>query len=145
MLQRLNEEQILLLGKNLDSWVSADSYSTMIAGWHWREGTFPGAQILTWLKSENLWFRRVAVVSTISLNLRSKGGLGDTKRTLMICEKVVDDCNDLIAKALSWALRELAKNDKSAVEDFLDKCCNRLHFRVFREVSAKLRTGRNNG
>ncbi len=145
VLQCLNEEQILLLGKNLDNWVSADSYSTMIAGWHWREGTLPDAQILTWLKSENLWLRRVAVVSTISLNLRSRGGFGDTKRTLMVCEKVVDDRNDLIVKALSWALRELSKNDNPAVEDFLCKYQDRLHSRVFREVSAKLKTGRKNG
>ncbi|MCG6188714.1 DNA alkylation repair protein [Maribellus maritimus] len=144
-LAKLNQTQILELGNMLDNWVSVDSYSTMIAGWHWREGTLPDSQILEWLKSGNHWLRRVAVVCTVSLNLRSKGGTGDTKRTLMVCEKVIDDRNDLIVKALSWALRELSKNDKPAVEDFLVKYQDRLHSRVVREVNAKLETGRKNG
>ncbi|QGY44640.1 hypothetical protein GM418_13490 [Maribellus comscasis] len=144
-LAKLNQAQILELGNTLDNWVSVDSYSTMIAGWHWREGTLPDSQILKWLKSGNHWLRRAAVVCTISLNLRSKGGTGDTKRTLMVCEKVIDDRNDLVVKALSWALRELSKNDKPAVEDFLIKYQDRLHSRVVREVKAKLKTGRKNG
>lgn len=144
-LRSLSHQQILVLGEMLDNWVSVDSYSTMIAGWHWREGTLPDAQIFEWLKSENVWYRRVAAVSTIPLNLKSKGGTGDAKRTLMICEKVIDAREDLIIKALSWALRELSKVDKPAVENFLEKHWDRLHPRVRREVTAKLETGRKDG
>lgn len=144
-LRNLNVKQILDLGNNLDNWVSTDSYSTMIAGWHWREGTLSDAQIMNWLKSDNHWLRRVAVVCTIPLNLRSKGGTGDTKRTLMVYGKVVDDRDDLIIKALSWALRVLSKSDKHAVEIFIEKHRERLHPRVLREVKAKMETGRKNG
>jgi 3-methyladenine DNA glycosylase AlkD len=144
-LKNLNQRQIILLGNHLDNWASVDSYSLMIAGWHWREGTLPDSQILNWLKSENRWFRRVAVVCTIPLNLRSRGGSGDTKKTLMICEQVINDRDKLVVKALSWALRELSKRDRTAVENFIQQNRERLHSLVFREVSAKLETGRKNG
>ena len=144
-LRNLSVKQILLLGDNLDNWASTDSYSTMIAGWHWREGTLPDSQIINWLESKNHWLRRVAVVCTIPLNLRSKGGNGDTQRTLMVCEKVLNDRHDMVVKALSWALRELSKSDRQAVIDFVEKHWERLHSRIRREVIAKIETGRKNG
>ncbi len=145
VLERLNSEQILALGNNLDNWASVDNYSTLIAGWHWREGTLPDSQIMDWLKSENRWLRRVAVVCTISLNLRSKGGTGEPDRTLMICEKMIDDRDEIVVKALSWALRELSKSHKIQVHDFLMKYWEKLHPLVRREVMLKLNTGRKNG
>ncbi len=45
-LRNLNHKQILMLGSHLDNWASVDSYSLMIAGWHWREGTLPDSQII---------------------------------------------------------------------------------------------------
>ncbi|KOH43222.1 DNA alkylation repair protein [Sunxiuqinia dokdonensis] len=145
LLKALNEGQILALGRGLDNWASTDTYSTMIAGWHWREGTLSDQQILAWLKSNNRWMRRVAVVCTVPLNLRSKGGTGDAERTIMICEQVVDDRDDMVVKALSWALRELSKSDSHAVAKFIKKHGDRLHARVRREVTTKLETGRKNG
>jgi len=144
-LRDLTAEQVLALGAYLDNWASTDSYSIMIAGWHWREGTIPDSQITKWLKSKNIWQRRAAVVCTVPLNLRSRGGTGDAKRTLFICEKVLDDREDLIVKALSWALRELSKSNKQAVIEFLEKHGERVPSRVRREVTAKLGTGRKNG
>ncbi len=54
------------------------------------------------------------MVSTVALNLKSRGGTGDTPRTLHVCEQVVDDHHDMIRKALSWALRELSKSDRES-------------------------------
>lgn len=63
-----------------------------------------------YLTSNDFWIRRIAVVATVSLNQKARGGHGDSKRTVEICRLVVDDHNDMIVKALSWALRELAKS-----------------------------------
>lgn len=144
-LKILNHEQILIIGNHLDNWASVDAFSIMISGWHWREGTLPDSQILEWLKSEEFWYRRVAVVSTVPLNLRSRGGIGDAKKTLMVCEKVINDREKLVVKALSWALRELSKREKTAVENFILEHQERIHPLVLREVIAKLETGRKNG
>jgi len=96
------------------------------------------------LDSKDFWDRRVAVVSTVALNLKSRGGTGDTPRTLMVCEQVVDDHHDMIQKALSWALRELSKRDPRSVTEFMEQFGNRLAKRVVREVSHKLDFGTKN-
>ncbi|MCW0484874.1 DNA alkylation repair protein [Gaoshiqia sediminis] len=144
-LKNLTAGQVVELGQTLDNWASVDSYSTMIAGWHWREGTLGDEQIQQWMASEDRWMRRTALVCTVPLNLRAKGGTGDTRRTLMVCEQLIDDRDDMVIKALSWALRELSKSDRQAVVDFMAKHVNLIHTRVRREVTTKLTTGKKNG
>lgn len=133
------------LGENIDNWVTVDTLSILVSGWAWREKQITNEDVLNWLNSESRWWRRTAVVSTVTLNLKARGGTGDAQRTLLICEKVVDDRDDMIVKALSWALRELSKSDKPAVEDFMAKYDSRLAGRVRKEVYTKLETGRKNG
>jgi len=133
------------LGKNMDNWATTDAFSVMLSGWVWRENQISDVDVLKWLESDNRWWRRTAVVSTVPLNLKSRGGTGDAIRTLMICEKVVSDRDDMTVKALSWALRELSKSNKAAVEKFMEKYDEQLAGRVRREVYTKLETGRKNG
>jgi 3-methyladenine DNA glycosylase AlkD len=78
------------------------------------------------------------------LNNKTRGGHGDTARTLEICRRLVADREDMVVKALSWALRELAKRDPPAVENFLVEHEGRLAARILREVRNKLRTGLKN-
>lgn len=133
------------LGQNIDNWASVDAFSVLISGYAWRENQITNEDVLNWLKSDNRWWRRTAVVSTVALNLKARGGTSDTKRTLLICEKVILDRDDMIVKALSWALRELSKSDKPAVEDFMVLHNADFAGRVKREVYTKLQTGRKNG
>ena len=51
------------------------------------------------------------------------------------------DKNDMVIKALSWALRELIPHDREAVLSFLRENENVLASRVKREVKNKLTTG----
>jgi 3-methyladenine DNA glycosylase AlkD len=57
---------------------------------------------------------------------------------------LVADRDDMVVKALSWALRELAKRDPKAVRGFVATHGEALAARVRREVSAKLTTGLKN-
>lgn len=141
----IDKKEIHELGQNIDNWVTVDTLSIMVTGPAWRENRIGNSDVLDWLQSENRWWRRTAIVSTVPLNLKSRGGTGDTNRTLLICEKVIDDRDDMIVKALSWALRELSKSDKKAVENFMQEYESRLAGRVKREVHTKLSTGRKNG
>ncbi|MBE0411751.1 MAG: DNA alkylation repair protein, partial [Anaerolineales bacterium] len=52
-----------------------------------------------------------------------------------------DDCEDMVIKALSWALRELVVHDVRAVEEFLSKYEGILAARAKREVKHKIKTG----
>ena len=144
-LRLLKLKDLEMLGKNMDNWATTDTFSVLLSGFAWRENQISDFDVLNWLKSDNRWWQRAAVVSTVPLNLRSRGGTGDAKRTLMICEKVVSERDDMIVKALSWALRELSKSDKTAVENFMKKYDSQLAGRVRREVYMKLETGRKNG
>lgn len=144
-LRLISLKDIEALGENIDNWVTVDTLSVMISGWAWRENQISNEDVLNWLKSDSRWWRRTAVVSTVALNLKARGGTGDAERTLLICEKVVDDRDVMIVKALSWALRELSKSDKIAVEAFMKEYDSRLAARVRKEVYTKLETGRKNG
>ena len=57
---------------------------------------------------------------------------------------LVCDRDDMVIKALSWALWELIKRDHSAVELFLKRYQRVLPSRVNREVGNKLQTGLKN-
>jgi len=144
LLNALKYKDLAALGRNLDNWASVDHYSVGIFGVLWGMGVVQDRHIDTLLDSDNFWDRRVAVVSTVALNLKSRGGTGDTSRTIAVCERVVDDHHDMIQKALSWALRELSKRDRDAVYSFLDRFGNRLANRVVREVNHKLEFGTKN-
>lgn len=138
-------EDIECLGKNIDNWATVDTLAVMVSGWAWRENQISDEVLLGWLHSENRWWRRLALVSTIPLNLKSRGGKGDPRRTLMLCEKVVSDRDELIVKALSWALRELSKSNRETVIEFMQKHEKELPNLVKKEVSSKLITGKKNG
>ena len=144
-LQAISPEQIFALGRTLDNWVSVDMYCLSITGYCWRTGKLVDETIVQWAKNENRWIRRTALVSTVPLNLRSRGGTGDVERTLLICRLLVSDFDDMIVKAMSWALRELSKSDKQAVVRFMEENNSQLHPRVTREVQTKLTTGKKNG
>jgi len=112
-----------------------------LSGPAWRDGLIGDGVILKWTRGPDKWWRRAALVSTVALNVRSQGGRGDAPRTLKVCRLLVDDHEDMIEKALSWALRELVAHDTRAVEDFIAEYKAELGSRVKREVGNKLRTG----
>ncbi len=140
----LDEAGIDALGRVMDNWVSVDCYSLMVVGQAWRRGNMGIERIYRYLQSADFWQRRIAVVATVALNLKSKGGRGDVEHTLAICSRVVNDHHDLINKALSWTLRELAKREPEPVYRFLEQHHDKLHGRVLREVGHKLKFGTKN-
>jgi 3-methyladenine DNA glycosylase AlkD len=144
LLESLTFEEVQKLAVSLDNWVLIDTYSTFILGYLWRFGTIKDDYIHELLKSENVWLRRTAVVSTVALNQTARGGSGDTLRTIAVCEKVAHEKHHMIVKALSWALRVLIKTDRQAVIGFLMDHDDKLHNQVKREVNNKLDTGLKN-
>lgn len=132
------------LGRGVDSWWSVDIFARTLTGPAWLEGMVSDDVTLRWARSPDKWWRRVALVSTVALNMRSQGGRGDAPRTLRVCRLLADDHEDTVEKALSWALRELVVHDAAAVRGFIARYEGRLGARVRREVSNKLRTGLKN-
>jgi len=140
----LDRIRLEIIGRRINSWSSVDSFSRTLSGPAWREGIVSMETIRDWAQSENRWWRRAALVSTIALNVRSRGGKGDVKKTLTICEMFVEDYDDMVVKAISWALRELVVHNPKAVEEFLLSHKDVLAARVRREVMNKIKTGLKN-
>ena len=138
----LNLKQLEALGKGIDNWASVDGFACGLSGIAWQKGQIKDADVKRWARSKDPWWRRAAVVSTVPLNLKSRGGSGDTKRTMMICEMAVGDEHVMVHKALSWALRQLVEHDAKAVRAFLKKHDAELPALVKREVNRKLTTGK---
>ena len=138
----LRLEDVEALAQGLDNWVSVDNFAGLVAGPAWRQGQIPDDVVRGWARSEDRWWRRAAVVCTVALNQKARGGTGDAPRTLDICCLVASDHDDMVVKALSWALRELAKRDAAPVLEFLDEHEEVLAARVKREVRKKIETGR---
>jgi 3-methyladenine DNA glycosylase AlkD len=140
----LNTNVLDDFAKDLNSWWTVDAFACYLSGVAWRERQVGDKFIHGWARSANVWIRRAAVVSTVPLNNKARGGSGDAKRTLAVCDLVTKDREDMVVKALSWALRELAKREPLAVKEFVDKYNDRLAPRVRREVNTKLKTGLKN-
>ena len=141
----LGQRELERLGKGMSSWVEVDCFAVYLAGPSWRNGQVGDSLIRRWTRSKDRWWRRAALVSTVPLNMRSRGGAGDASRTLAVCRLLLDDRDDMVVKALSWALRELAKRDPASVRRFLAQHESQLAPRVLREVRNKLRTGLKSG
>jgi hypothetical protein len=140
----LDERLLGRLGRGMHSWGQVDCFSVYLSGPAWRRGTVPTAVIHRWARSGDRWWRRAALVSTVALNSRAHGGDGDSARTLAVCRLLERDRDPMVTKAMSWALRELAKRDPDAVRSFLAARSGALAALVRREVRNKLETGLKN-
>jgi 3-methyladenine DNA glycosylase AlkD len=138
--EALDLERVERLGRGLADWAAVDAFGRYISGPAWRRGLIADDAVAAWAASPDRWWRRAALVSTVPLNLRAAGGSGDTPRTLAVCAQLAADRDDMVVKALSWALRELVFWDPDAVRAFL--AGHDLAPRVRREVVNKLETGR---
>jgi 3-methyladenine DNA glycosylase AlkD len=132
------------LGSANKTWGEVDAFACYLAGPAWREHQVDDDEIKRWARSEDRWWRRTALVCTVALNNKARGGRGDSGRTVMICELLAADRDDMVVKALSWALRELSKRDPQTVGNFVKQHQDVLARRVVREVNSKLRTGMKN-
>src|SRR5262249_31164529 len=144
VLARVSAREIEALGRGLDNWVSVDTFGCFVAGPAWRDGRVTDPCVRRWARARDRWWRRAALVATVPLNQTARGGAGDARRTLAICRALAADGDDMVVKALSWALRALALHEPRAVRAFLREHDGELQARVRREVRNKLDTGRKN-
>jgi 3-methyladenine DNA glycosylase AlkD len=139
----ISSKQIVELGAGLDSWSSVDCFALYLSGPIWAAGRISDQTIVGWasLRSteEDRWWRRAALVSTVPLS--RQGLTTNIPKTLRVCELLMPDRDDMIVKALSWALRELARKHKDAARSFLVENRRTLAARVLREVECKLTSG----
>jgi 3-methyladenine DNA glycosylase AlkD len=98
--------------KHINNWDLVDLSAPNIVG----EFAFKDeTSILNLLaRSQNLWEKRIAIVSTLTFIRKRKFG-----ETLAISEMLLNDQHDLIHKAVGWMLREVGKRNLEILELFL--------------------------
>ena len=100
--------------KNINNWDLVDISAPKIAGDHLLNK--PRSILYKLAKSENLWERRIAIISTFAF-IRNN----EFTDTLKISKMLLKDKHDLIHKATGWMLREVGKRDQKIEEEFLKK------------------------
>ncbi len=143
-IRKIGEAELKELGVGINHWGDVDAFAAYLAGPAWQYGQIDDKLIHEWAYSKNRWWRRVALVCTVALNRPTFGGTGDVRRTLVVCKILAGDKDDMVIKAMSWALRELCRHDINAVLNFLEKYNDILASRVKREVMNKITTGLKN-
>ena len=100
----LGEAHVVRLG-GMDGWVAVDTFGRYVSGPVWGSRQIGDGLVRSWTRSRTRWWRQAALVSAAMLNLQAAGGTGDTDRTLDICERLLADRDDMVVKAMSWALQ----------------------------------------
>lgn len=140
-LSELSMRDVRRLGAPISSWGTVDAFGVDVTGPAWRLGVISDSDVLAWTASPDRWWRRTALVSTVALNTRSRGGTGDVERTLAVCTRLIRDRDDMVVKAMSWSLRSLIHWAPEAVRRFLSQHEDEIAARIKREVTNKLETG----
>jgi 3-methyladenine DNA glycosylase AlkD len=137
--EQLTTDDLLKLGEGLNSWSAVDCFAMYLSGPLWAHGRVSDQTIARWAHSKDRWWRRTALVSTVALSRR--GNADDVRKVARICALLTTDRDDMVVKALSWALRDLAKKNPKEASTFLAEHRHTLGARVIREVNSKLTTG----
>ncbi len=85
------------------------------------------------VNSENLWDRRIAVITSLYF-IRN----GQFQLTMALCEMLLHDEADLMHKACGWMLREMGKKDENYLMKFLDQFASRMPRTMLRYSIEKL-------
>ena len=102
--------------KNINNWDLVDISCYHIIGNFLLNKSKEKIILYELVKSRNLWFRRIAIVSTFTFIKNNK-----FKDTLKISKLLLNDKEDLINKAVGWMLREVGKRNQKLLEEFLKK------------------------
>lgn len=102
---------------NINNWDFIDISAPHLTGIFLFEKSDHGRSILLrYVKSQNLWLRRVAVLSTFYHIKQNKFDI-----TIDLGKVLLQDEHHLIHKAVGWMLREIGKRDEETLLKFLDK------------------------
>ena len=84
-------------------------------------------------QSENLWHRRIAIISTFYEIKRN-----DFSLALKLSQALLNDPHDLLHKAVGWMMREIGKRDIKTLERFLEKFCEIMPAKMLRYATEHL-------
>jgi 3-methyladenine DNA glycosylase AlkD len=100
----------------INNWDLVDSSAPYILGRYLLTQPRSARKVIEqWARSVNQWQRRIAVLTTMAFIAQAQ-----FSDTLTLAARLLGDKEDLIHKAVGWALREVGKKDALVLRAFLD-------------------------
>ena len=99
---------------SVNNWDLVDTSAPHIVGDYLNKNPEKSKILLEFSRSENLWIRRISIVSTLAFIKNN-----EFNKTLEIAKLLLNDGHDLIHKAVGWMLREIYKRDEVLIKRFL--------------------------
>jgi len=131
--------------RDLDNWETTDGMAQWVFGrWLLADPAARLHHLHDLIADADVWSRRLALVATVWLN-RGRKDLSFPDLTLELVDRVKDERQPMITKAVSWALRGLIPKHPKQVAAYLDANREMLPAHAVREVDNKLRTGLKSG
>lgn len=128
---------------DIDNWGVCDFLGTRILGpWVEAEPEDRLKYLEHLVGDPHLYSRRLGLVASVYLNT---GGTEYGEWTLSQVDRLIDERDPMITKAISWSLRQMTRHQASIVEAYVDSRADRMAALPRREVRNKLRTGRKSG
>jgi 3-methyladenine DNA glycosylase AlkD len=97
----------------VNNWDLVDSSAHLILGDYLLDK--PVKMLFTLAKSESVWDRRIAVLSSLTFIRKGQFGV-----TLKLAKLLLSDKHDLMHKGTGWMLREIGNRNEKELEKFLD-------------------------
>jgi 3-methyladenine DNA glycosylase AlkD len=104
-----------LVGNHSANWATTDAICGMLIGPLLVKHPELAREMRTWSKDRNMWVRRASIVGLLPA-VRARGQID---LVYEIAKRLHPDPNDLIHKAVGWALREAGKIDPGRLERYL--------------------------
>ena len=99
---------------SVNNWDLVDTSAPHIVGDYLNKNPEKSKILLEFSRSENLWIKRISIVSTLAFIKNN-----EFNKTLEIAKLLLSDDHDLIHKAVGWMLREIYKRDEVLIKRFL--------------------------
>jgi 3-methyladenine DNA glycosylase AlkD len=104
-----------LAGNHSANWATTDTMCGMLIGPLLVKFPDRAGEMRAWSKNRNMWVRRASIVGLLPA-VRARGQID---LVYEIAKRLHPDPNDLIHKAVGWALREAGKIDPGRLERYL--------------------------
>jgi 3-methyladenine DNA glycosylase AlkD len=104
-----------LAGNHSANWATTDAICGVLLGPLLLQHPELGARMRVWARDRNMWVRRASIVGLIPRARRGES----LDLVYEIARRLHSDREDLIQKAVGWALREAGKTDMPRLERYL--------------------------
>ena len=104
-----------LSGNHSANWATTDAICGVLVGPLLLQHPEFGAEMRGWARDRNMWVRRASIVGLIPLARRGES----LDLVYDIARRLHPDREDLLHKAVGWALREAGKTDMARLERYL--------------------------